>query len=41
MTNETMLDKALRSSMAATDPALGQYALAQAAWGLVKNLVRK
>ncbi|RSX51293.1 hypothetical protein D2E25_1848 [Bifidobacterium goeldii] len=41
MKNETMLDKALRSPMAATDPSLGHYALSQAAWGLMKNLIRK
>ncbi|KAB8287229.1 hypothetical protein DSM100688_1804 [Bifidobacterium ramosum] len=41
MNNKDMLDQALRAPLASNDPSLGHYALSQAAWGLMKNLVRK
>ncbi|WP_274608131.1 hypothetical protein [Bifidobacterium phasiani] len=39
--NETMLNEALRSPLAATDPSLGSYALGQAAWKAIRRVLAK
>ncbi|WP_274619124.1 hypothetical protein [Bifidobacterium amazonense] len=37
MMDEEMMNKALRSPLAANDPSLGYYALSQAAWKAIKH----
>ena len=42
MTNSNQVtNEALRSSLSAMDPALGNYALSQAAWKAVKRVFSK
>ncbi len=42
MTNsDQVINEALRSSLTAMDPALGNYALSQAAWKAVKRAFNK
>lgn len=38
--NETIMNEALHSPLASTDPSLGSYALAQAAWKLIRNTLK-
>ena len=41
MMDNEMMNKALRSPLAASDPSLGYYALSQTAWKLIKNTFSK
>ena len=41
MMDKEMMNKALRSPLAASDPSLGHYALSQTAWKAIKGLLRK
>lgn len=41
MMNQQMMDQALRSPLAATDPSLGHYALSQTVWNGIKRILNK
>lgn len=41
MMDNEMMNKALRSPLAASDPSLGHYALSQAIWSAIKGAMKK
>lgn len=41
MMNQQMMDQALRSPLAATDPSLGHYTLSQTVWTGIKRMLNK
>ena len=41
MMNQQMMDQALRSPLAATDPSLGHYARSQTVWNGIKRMLNK
>ncbi len=41
MKNNTMINEALRSPIAASDPMIGTYALSQTSWNAIKSIFTK